>query len=519
MSLNRIRWLIPAVRINHPVHNRCAPCKSIEEKNLMKLISAKLSVVAFIGLISSSLVDAHGLFPDLKAEEVRLLAKNFYQEPEHSHSTGMPSASGKAPGSREEILRRHMKEDESRLIDIFKHLHQNPELGFTEAETAAFIEKQLKNLGYQVSTGIAHTGIVAILENGSGPTIALRSDMDALPIKETTGLPYASKAYGKDHLGEAYPLMHACGHDAHMTWLLAVAKYMSLYKDQWQGTLVLVAQPAEELLTGAVAMVKDGLSKVMPRPDVLVAAHVIPLHPAGTVALESGHRMAATTNVDVTIHGVGGHGSTPRFAIDPVVMGSMAVMGYQTIMSRTLDQTQKAVLTVGAFNAGNLNNVIPDSARLRINLRWYNRKERDAMVEGIKRVTNNVAKMFNVPGDKMPEINVGAESYPVINPEEIVSTLKPALISQLGAKRVVNGMPPVMGSEDFIMLATAFEGVETLWMEVGSAPATVKEDVKKGIIPVLVHNPNFKVELEAIITGAEALSATALHLFKVKREK
>ncbi|WP_448212699.1 amidohydrolase [Colwellia sp. MEBiC06753] len=411
-------------------------------------------------------------------------------------------------------LQQNVKQDEKRLISLFQQLHQNPELAYMEFNTAALIAKQLNELGYDVKTEIARTGVVGILKNGQGPTVAIRADMDGLPIKETTDLDYASTAYAKSLSGESHPVMHGCGHDAHVTWLLGVARQMVELKEQWQGTLVLIAQPAEEVMTGAESMVEDGLSKIIPPPDYLVSAHTIPLHPAGTVALKAGPRMAATTNLDVTIHGVGGHGSMPHVAIDPVVMGSMAVMGYQTIRSRQVDQSQKATLTVGAFNAGERGNIIPDQAKLRLNMRWYRKKERDVMVAGVKRVSDNVAATFNVPEDKMPEYEFGADVEPVYNDSQLVELVKPALVDQLGEKRVVKGLPPVMGSEDFHMLAKPFKNTQTLLMEVGVGPKSLYQDMQKGIYPAFNHNPNFKVELDAIATGTEALSAIALKLLK-----
>src|SRR5439155_13301683 len=248
-------------------------------------------------------------------------------------------------------------QDEKRLIDIFKHVHQNPELGFQEAKTAALVAEEFKKLGYQTHTGIGKTGVVAILKNGPGPVVMFRGDMDALPVKEQTGLPYASKATATTATGFG-PVMHACGHDAHVTFLIGVAKVMKELRGEWSGTLVLVAQPAEELVEGARAMVRDGLYDKAPKPDFLIASHVSPLHPAGTASVRAGKRMAGTDQIDVIIYGVGGHGSAPHRAKDPIVMGSMAVIGYQTLVSRSVDPQEPSVVTVGAFQAGDANNVI-----------------------------------------------------------------------------------------------------------------------------------------------------------------
>src|SRR3954447_14891706 len=283
--------------------------------------------------------------------------------------------------------------DEDRLIRVFRHLHANPELGFQEVKTAALVAKEFKDLGYEVHTGIGKTGVVGILKNGPGPVVMFRGDMDGLPVRESTGLGYASKATAATEGGGSTPVAHACGHDAHVTFLLGVAKVMSELKGEWSGTLVLVAQPAEELILGARAMVADGLydDGKVPEPDYLVSSHVFPVHAAGTAAVRGGRRLAGTDQIDVTIHGIGGHGSQPENARDPVVMGAMAVLGYQTIVSRAVDPQEPSVITVGAFQAGDSNNTIPDSVTLKVNLRWYSPEVRGQMIEGIRRITDAIA--------------------------------------------------------------------------------------------------------------------------------
>ena len=262
-------------------------------------------------------------------------------------------------GDLAKVIRDLVDQDEERLIKIFKQLHANPELGFQEVKTAELVAKEFKALGYETHTKIGKTGVVGILKNGPGPVVVFRGDMDGLPVREATGLDYASKATAPTEAGGFMPVMHACGHDAHVTFLLGVAKAMKELKAEWSGTLVLVAQPAEEVGLGARAMVKDGLYDKVPKPDMLIASHVMPFHPAGTASVKVGVRMAGDDQMDVVIYGVGGHGSAPQFAKDPIVMGAMAILGYQTLISRSVDPQSPAVITVGAFQAGDVNNVIP----------------------------------------------------------------------------------------------------------------------------------------------------------------
>ncbi len=405
-----------------------------------------------------------------------------------------------------------VKKDEQRLIGIFEQLHQNPELAYMEFETSALVAREFGEHGFVVHTEIAKTGVVGIMENGPGPVVMFRSDMDALPLKEETELSYKSTAVKRDADGQELPAMHACGHDAHTTWLIGMAKQLSERKNEWSGTLVLLAQPAEEPMTGAVAMVDDGLYDVVPVPDIIISAHSAAVLPAGSIAVKGGRRMAGSDQIDVTIPGVGGHGSTPHAAKDPVVMGAMAVLAYQAIVARAIDQYHPAVLTVGAFQSGDTNNIIPDSAILKLNLRWYNETERQQMIDGIKSVTDNIARMYNMPDDRMPVYDMKSYATAVINsnPEDI-NTAKAALQDALGKDRVVEGLPPVMGSEDFQMLAIPNSDTRILYMEVGSGkPDVFTNYVEKGILPVLNHNPRYKLEKPAIAAATIGLTATVM---------
>jgi len=263
-------------------------------------------------------------------------------------------------------------------------------------------------------------------------------------------------------------------------------------------------------------MVKDGLYDKVPRPDYLVSSHVFPGHPAGSAAVRAGRRLAGTDQLDVTIYGVGGHGSMPQSAKDPVVMGAMAVLGYQTIVSRAIDPQEPGVITVGAFQGGDTNNVIPDSVTLKVNLRWYDRKVREQMIKGIKRITDSIASAADMPDGRMPKYVMKGTAGPVVNDEEAVKRAEPVLRHVLGKDKVVTGFPPVMGSEDFHELAHPHPATRILWIEVGCGPADVVENMKKGVRPAANHNPKFKVELPAIAAGTKANAAVVLDLLKKK---
>jgi amidohydrolase len=400
------------------------------------------------------------------------------------------------------------------LIATFKHFHQNPELGFQEFETAATIAAHLKKLGYKVTTGVGGTGVVSVLENGPGPVVLFRSDMDALPVMELVDIGYASTKTTQDLAGVTVPLMHACGHDGHSAWLMGVAEVMMELRDRWSGTLILVAQPAEELLSGAHAMVADAILDIVPEPAYLIAGHQMPFWPVGSVALTHGYRMAGSIQMDVVLSGRGGHGSIPHLTIDPVVMGSQAVMAYQTIVSRLIDQSKPAVLTVGSFQAGLANNVIPDSATLKLNLRWYDPEVKDAMVEGIKAVTDNVARMYGVPDDSMPTYTIKSDVPPVFNDQALTQRAEAAMRSALGDDRVLVAGAPYMGSEDFHMLAGKDSSASVLMVEVGSGPPDVLAQMKAGNFPAYPHNPNFYMEPETVLYGARALSAVLLDIME-----
>ncbi len=403
--------------------------------------------------------------------------------------------------------------DTPRLTAIFKDLHQHPELGFTEVRTAAIVAKELKALGYAVTTGIGKTGVVGVLRNGAGPTLWFRADMDANGVKEATGLPYAATARQKLADGSEVDVMHACGHDAHVTWLLGLAKAMVELKSDWAGTLVVYAQPAEELGTGAKAMVADRLNdRGFPKPDFALGSHTAP-GPVGYVSNTAGVRMAGVDQLDISFTGVGGHGSTPQMTIDPVVMAAQAVLAYQTIISRNVDPQSAAVLTVGAIEAGRDNNVIPQGAVLKLNLRWLQPAVRETLLKRIDEIDNGVAIAAGVPADKMPTRLMKGSSGPLINDPELVGRINPALTQLLGEGKVIGNFPTVMGSEDF---QDVYGNAKTpyVFLLIGVAPVDVFLAAQKAgrPFPYSNHNPDFFVDLRAIPIGAKVDTVAALSL-------
>lgn len=408
-----------------------------------------------------------------------------------------------------------IKADTERLQTMFKDIHQHPELGFMEVRTAGIIAKELEALGFEVKTGIGKTGVVGILKNGDGPTVMYRADMDANAVEEATGLPYASKVRVKRADGVEVPVGHMCGHDAHVVWMLGLAKALVGMKDQWSGTLILLAQPAEELIEGATAMVNDGLytKHGVPIPQYLIVLHTS-AGPTGFIGARSGTVQAGTDQIDVTFHGVGGHGSTPQFTKDPVVMAAAAIMEYQAIISRTIDPRDMAVLTVGSVQAGTDNNVIPESALLKINLRFFDMAVREHMISAIRSINEGIARSYGVSEDKMPTMVMKGHSPPQVNAKPLMDRLTPVLKDLLGEKQIIGEFPAITGSEDAHILAGTDGKVEVGYMFVGTAdPKLVEEAHKQGkAIPFNNHNPNYQVDLNAIPLGTKIAATLILEL-------
>ena len=355
---------------------------------------------------------------------------------------------------------------DAELADIYCDLHAHPELSFQEERTAGIVADRLRALGYDVTTGIGGTGVVGILDNGPGPTVLLRADMDALPMAEKTGLDYASTSRATDRLGNDVAVMHACGHDVHVTCLLGAAASLAADRTGYSGRVMVLFQPAEELGSGARAMIDDGLFDRVGRPDVVLGQHVAPL-PAGMIAIHPGMALAASDSLTVTLHGKGGHGSRPEATIDPIVMAAATVMRLQTIVARETAGTETAVVTVGMIRSGTNNNIIPDQAELRLNVRSYDPNVRTRTLAAITRIVRAEAA-----ASAAPEPSIDHTDYfpPLINDPDAVARARAAFEGWLGPDRVLDP-GPMTGSEDVGVLADAAGVPCAFWFLGGADPA------------------------------------------------
>jgi hippurate hydrolase len=409
--------------------------------------------------------------------------------------------------------------DTPRLTAMFKDIHQNPELGFMETRTAAIVARELKALGFTVTTGIGGTGVVGVLKNGDGPVVMYRADMDANAVEEATGLPWASKVRVKRADGAEVPVAHLCGHDAHVTWMLGMAKALTGMKAAWKGTVILVGQPAEEPILGAQAMVDDGLwtKHNLPKPDYFIGIHTAP-GPVGLMVSSGGVKQAGTDQLDVLFKGVGGHGSMPNLTKDPVLMAAYAITQYQAIVSRVIDPLQTGVVTVGAVQAGVDNNVIPQTALVKANLRWFEPKVREQMLGGIKAISEGIARTYGMPEDQMPVITMKGSSTPLVNDEALATRMATTLKSVFGEKSVITELPAVTGSEDVHLLKGPHTDVPFNFLFVGIANpkvfAAAQTPGQPMRPPFSGHNPNFVVDLSAILLGTEIATVSMLDLLQ-----
>ena len=422
--------------------------------------------------------------------------------------------------STNELIHQSVEKNNAKYIQIYKSIHKNPELSFMEVETAAIIAKELKSYGYNVTDKIAKTGIAAVMKNGDGPVVMYRADMDANAVKETTGLPYASQKNVQLADGTHTAVAHACGHDAHVVWMLGVAKFFSEHKNLWKGTVVFIGQPAEETIEGAEAMINDGLytKYKIPKPDYLLGMHTAPIA-VGMVAAASGTRMAGTDQIDVTFNGVGGHGSAPHHAKDPVIMATSAITQYQTLISRNVDPQNPSVLTIGSIQAGSNNNVIPASALLKINLRWFKESDRKIMVDGIQRINESIAIANNLEPSQYPTIKFKGHSSPLVNNSELTQSIYKTLSTSNLFKSPQfilneNNFPSFMASEDFHHLVIHNDKKNYSYLYIGIAePKLFAQASKNNTVPFYPHNGNYQVDLAAIPFGTEVGITSLLSIF------
>jgi hippurate hydrolase len=397
---------------------------------------------------------------------------------------------------------------------LYRHFHQYPELSFKEFKTSEKLSLELEELGFQVNRGIGGTGFVGLLENGEGPVIMIRTDLDALPLEEKTGLSYASQEVMADVNGTQMPVMHACGHDMHMTVWLGTASILAEMKDQWRGTLMMIAQQAEEQSGGADAMLADGLFTRFPVPDYALAYHVSADLPAGTIGYRPGAFLAGVSSVDVNVHGIGGHGALPHQAVDPVVLAARMVLAFQTIPSREINPLKPSVVTVGSIHGGTVHNVIPDEVRLQLTVRYYEDETYEQIISGLRRIGNGIAASAGLPEDLYPEVSSQGQTPPVINDEELTISAAASFRSILGSGNVIR-VEPLTAGEDFSRYGRTREKVPIAMFWLGTVNRKDYDAFLAGdkILPGL-HNPEYYPDFEpAYKTGVRAMAKAAVDLF------
>ena len=436
-------------------------------------------------------------------------------------------------------LRKAVTEDYEYVERHYKYFHANPELSFREKNSAARIAKELKSLGFnvrenvgrdwtrrkakadvgEVLDGVDGYGVIAVLENGTGPTILIRADMDALPLEEKTNVDYISKVISSDYFGQEAPVMHACGHDVHMAAMLGTARQLVAMKGQWSGTLIMVGQPAEELGLGALAMIDDGLFSSAPTPDYNLALHVTGVAPAGMIAYTSGYALANVDSVDIKVKGVGGHGAYPHLAIDPILIASRIVTTLQAVVAREINPLDSGVITVGSFQAGYKHNIIPDEAHLKLTVRSYTDEVREKLLEAIKRISETQARAAGLSDELMPEISIEEDNLvATYNDPDLVQRVADTLRERFGAEAVINARP-VMGGEDFAYFSRTHEKIPSFifWLGGADPVAFASARVGKGPKPPSNHSPFFAPVPEPTLKmGVEAMTAAALDLFETQ---
>ncbi|MDP3369434.1 MAG: amidohydrolase [Brevundimonas sp.] len=410
-------------------------------------------------------------------------------------------------GLTDDALRQSIARDyDANLGALFDDFHRNPELSGLEVRTAGIMAAQLTALGYEVATGIGGTGVVAVLRNGDGPTVMIRADMDGLPLDEQSGLANASTARQVDSDGIEKPVMHACGHDVHITALIGTARQMMARRQDWSGTLVLVAQPAEERIFGARAMVEDGLYTRFPKPDIALAFHVSADLATGLIDLPLGITSSSSDSVDIAVHGVGTHGAYPHLGVDPIVVASAIVMNLQTLPSRSINPLEGAIVTVGSFHGGIKHNIISDRVDLQLTVRADNPETRLALLDGIDRVARGTALALGVAEDRLPTVvrSPTETTPPTINDAATAARVRAAIGAAMGPDRLVDTPRSGMGAEDFAYFVTPESGVKGVYFSVGGTPAAEVATAPGH------HSPLFRIAPRpSVVTGVEAMVVAA----------
>jgi hippurate hydrolase len=399
------------------------------------------------------------------------------------------------------------------LVRLYKHLHTHPELSYQEHETSRRIAEELRKTGAEVTAGVGKLGVVGVWKNGPGPVVLVRTDMDALPVVEETGLPYASTARGTNQAGQNVGVMHACGHDVHMTCFVGTARWLSEHKDRWSGTVVLVAQPAEEAVGGARSLLDDGLYTRFPKPDFALALHCKADEPAGSVLFCPGPTLASSTSVSITIRGRGGHGAWPHRTVDPIVLAALIIVDLQTIVSREIDPTQPAVVTVGSIHGGTKHNIIPNEVKLQLTLRSFSEAVRQQLIDGIQRRVTALASAHRAPE---PTITIEESTPPTINSPELVERVVPAFVAALGASRVGKAAP-VMGAEDFSLYSEGNVPICMFWLGTIEQERLEAARAKGEDLPALHSSKYHPDPGPSIATGIRAMTAAVVKLLPTRR--
>jgi hippurate hydrolase len=425
--------------------------------------------------------------------------------------TGDNSATLKA---RAGDVKKQLEPEVRSLETLYKHLHANPELSLQELQTSARLAKELKALGFEVTEKVGGTGVVAVMKNGKGPTVLVRTDMDALPVTERTGVPYASKARARDPNGNEVGVMHACGHDVHMTCWVGTARVLAGLKDKWQGTLIMIAQPAEEMGKGARAMLADKLYERFGKPDYCLALHSDPRIPHGQINYSEGLALANVDSVDITVHGRGGHGAAPHSAIDPIVLAAKIVLDLQTIVSREMNPIEPAVVTVGSIHGGTKHNIIPNDCKLQITVRTTTDASRKHVLESIERIAKAAAAGMRAPE---PEVKIDPSEFtPALVNDAALARKTTALFKELLGADNIHQVPPIMGGEDFSRYALSGDQKIPIFMYfLGTvAPERYAESLKPGGKPLpSMHSDLYApVPEPSVRTGVLTMSMAVLNL-------
>lgn len=424
---------------------------------------------------------------------------------------GSWAAGATDPAIREQVNRKVTAEYPS-LEAMYRDLHAHPELSFMEYRTAARVAQELRALDFAVTEKVGNTGIVGVFTNGAGPTVLLRADMDGLPMKEETGLPYASRGLSTNLAGQAVPAMHACAHDAHITTLIGTARTLRALTNHWAGTLVLIAQPAEEIGAGARAMLADGLFSRFPLPDFALTLHAWGPLPAGVIGYAEGPSYANVDTLDILVRGYGGHGSRPHLAKDPIVLASEIVLMLQTIVSRELEPGTPAVVTVGSIHGGTKHNIIPDEVRLQLTLRSYSDAVADHLVRSIERICANLARAAGIPEDRLPLITHAEQRLPLVDNNAPLTRRLVATFEDWFGKEQVVSEKPTTGGEDFGLLGRTSHRVPVFAWWVGAQDPAKLDAARRGTTPLASNHSALFAPLPEPTIKASILSFCAAAL-------